>query len=106
MPADERFANYAAELWWSLRLRFRATYERAQGIAEHPDDDCISIPNEPALIAQLSQPTYAKNSRDKIHVDKRGAGTSSPDHAEAILYAFATAKPRTTSEDVAESLYR
>lgn len=106
VPADERFANYAAELWWSLRLRFRATYERAQGIAEHPDDDCISIPNEPALIAQLSQPTYAKNSRDKIHVDKRGAGTSSPDHAEAILYAFATAKPRTTSEDVAESLYR
>jgi phage terminase large subunit len=92
--AVERFANYAAELWWALRLRFKATYERAEGIAEHPDEDCISIPNIPELIMQLSQPTYVKNSKDKIQVNKYGNGTKSPDYAEAVLYAFASERPQ------------
>jgi hypothetical protein len=89
VPARERFANYGAELAWSLRLRFKATYERVNGIAEHPDDDCVSIPNNPTLIAQMSQPTFAKNSRDKIVIDKKGKGSASPDHFEAVMYAFA-----------------
>lgn len=90
VPADERFANYAAELWWSLRLRFKRTYERVNGIKHHLDDECISIPNNPALIAQLCQPIYKKNSSDKIVVDKKGQGTKSPDHAEACMYTFAS----------------
>lgn len=96
VPAAERFSNYAAELWWSLRLRFLATYKRSTGEADYPDDECISIPNEPALIAQLSQPTYRKNNSDKIVVDKKGQGSKSPDHAEACMYAFAPlpSKPR------------
>lgn len=99
VPCYERFDNYAAELWWALRLRFKATYERAEGIQDHADEDCISIPNRPSLIAQLSQPTYSKNSKDKIKVDKKGNGTKSPDEAESLMYAFATprVKRRTAS---------
>jgi len=89
VPADERFANYAAELWWALRIRFQATYERMEGIQDHPASDCISVPGDSALIAQLSQPTYSKNAKDKIKVDKTGGGNESPDVAEACMYAFA-----------------
>ena len=41
-------------------------------------------------MAQLSQPLWEKGGKaDKIHVNKKGRGTSSPDHAESIMYAFA-----------------
>lgn len=101
VPADERFDNWAAEAWWALRIRFWKTYQRATGEAtpaQYPDDECVSLPNDSAsgsnLVAQLSQPTYSKTSADKIRVDKYGEGTASPNHAEAVLYAFATAPPK------------
>lgn len=88
VPARERFADRAAEEWWALRLRFWRTYQRVEGEAWYEDDECISIPNDPTLIAQLSQPTYHKDAKDKIHVDKAGEGTKSPDRAESVLYAY------------------
>lgn len=93
----ERFDNLAAEMWWGLRLRFKRTYERVEEGRAHPDEDCISVPDDPTLIAQLSQPTYARNSKDKIVVNKRGEGTASPDHAEAVLYDFAPEVDRALS---------
>ena len=94
VPADERFVDFAAEVWWGLRLRFKATYERKVEGADRADEDCISIPNDPTLIAQLSQPVYSKNSKEKIRVHKKGdpktsKGAKSPDHAESLLYAYA-----------------
>lgn len=89
VAADERFKDYAAELWWGLRLRFKATYEAMQGIEDHSPSDCISIPNRASLINQLSQPTYVKTGTDKIKVDKFGLGSESPDEAESLMYSFA-----------------
>jgi len=89
-----RFANAAAENWWALRLRFMRTYERVEYSKDHPDEDCISIPNDPNLIAQLPQATYKKNSKDKIIVNKKGNGAASPDFAESLLYAFWLTTPR------------
>jgi phage terminase large subunit len=96
VKAFERFADYAAELWWRLRLRFKNTWERLNGKAEHPDEDCISLlelqgtPELNILIAQLSQPTYKKvGVSDKIRVDKKGEGSQSPDHAESLMYSYA-----------------
>jgi phage terminase large subunit len=86
---SERFQHLSDELWWSLRLRFKRTYERVNEGRPCPDEDCISIPNNPTLIAQLSQPVYRRNSQDKITVDKYGNGSKSPDYAEAVLYLFA-----------------
>lgn len=90
VAADERFKDYAAELWWALRLRFKATYEAMQGIEDHSPTDCISIPNRASLINQLTQPTYSKTGTDKIKVDKFGLGSDSPDEAESLMYSFAT----------------
>lgn len=102
----DRFADRAAENWWALRLRFLRTYERKEGLRHHPDADCVSIPDDPALIAQLSQPTYHKDSKDRIRVDKYGPArvpgtkvqpaTASPNRAEAVLYAFADVRESAT----------
>jgi hypothetical protein len=106
VPAEERFADLAAELWWALRLRFWKTWQRSIGIGDHPDEECISIPNDPQLIAQLSQPTYSKTSSDKIRVHKYGEGTGSPNHAEAVLYAFAPHKSAAEGMRIATGSHR
>ena len=100
LTARQRFANFAAELWWRLRLRFQATYRRVVKGETVPDDECISLsrlkddPNLQKIIAQLSQPTFKKTgTTDKIVVNKYGEGSISPDFAEAIMYAFAPWEP-------------
>ncbi len=107
--AQKRFANYAAELWWRLRLRFRNTWERVTQGKPHADEDCISLaplkgnPHLMKLLGQLSQPTYRKQGQsDKILVNKYGEGTSSPDFAEALMYSFAPA-PEPIEQVVPES---
>lgn len=96
LTARQRFANFAAECWWRLRLRFQATFKRVVKGEDIPDDECISLshlkgdPNLQKIIAQLSQPTFKKTgTSDKIVVNKYGEGSISPDFAEAIMYAFA-----------------
>ena len=97
-PADERFEKLNGEMWWRLRLRFQKTWERFEQGIDHPDEDCISLHdlarNEDfnLLVSQLSQPTYGRvGSSDKIRINKKGEGGSSPNHAEALMYAFAQA---------------
>ncbi|MXV20274.1 terminase [Deinococcus xianganensis] len=99
-PADLRFANFATECWWRLRLRFQKTWERVEQGIEHPDDECISLALLPAgdalnaLVAQLSQATYSRvGTSDKLIVNKKGEGGKSPNHAEALIYAFAPPPP-------------
>jgi phage terminase large subunit len=97
VTAEDRFINYAAELWWRLRIRFQNTFNRVNGIGNPaPDDECISLkrlakhPGIHKLCAQLSQPTYEKMGvNDKIRVNKKGNGSSSPDHAESLMYTYA-----------------
>jgi hypothetical protein len=88
VPAHERFKDFAAEMWWALRLRFANTFKRANGQDIDPTE-CISVPGESELITQLSQPQWTKTQSDKIKIDKFGEGASSPDYAEACLYSFA-----------------
>jgi len=97
-PANLRFANFAAECWWRLRLRFQKTWERLEQGIPHPDEDCISLADLPSgddlntLIAELSQATYHRaGTSDKIAINKKGDGTTSPNFAEALMYTFAPA---------------
>lgn len=95
-PANLRFANYATECWWRLRLRFQKTWEVVEQGANHPPEDCISLKALPlgealtTLIPELSQATYSRvGTSDKLTVNKKGEGGKSPNHAEAVIYAFA-----------------
>lgn len=88
--SKEKFLNKRAELWGLLRQRFEKTYERVVlGIA-HPDEELISIPNEPELISQLSMPLRQSTSNGKEKVeskdDMKKRGVSSPDFADSLAY--------------------
>lgn len=90
------FANLKAQSWWALRMRFEATWRAVEsGVVDDPDA-LISIPStlpeKNKLLMELSQPTYTINSSGKILVDKAPEGTASPNHADAVMIAFAPSK--------------
>lgn len=91
----EQFANLKAELMWTLRERFRKTYERAHGITDHPADECISIPAHSELRTQCSWPQWFRNSKGKIQIEskkqtkKRLGTTESYDFLDALMLSFA-----------------
>ncbi len=76
---DGRHARRRDELWWRAREWFGAR-------------DCV-IPDDPALIAELSLPKYRFTSAGKLQVeskdDMKGRGVQSPDLADAFCLTFA-----------------
>lgn len=78
--AKKRFLNLRAELWWALRERFM--------------DGAIDIePNDDDLAAELCAVKYKLDSRGRIVIeskdDLKKRGHPSPDHADAVMLAFA-----------------
>ena len=88
----DMFANVKAREWWKMRRRFERTYEHVNGIKTWPIDDLISIPNDPDLISQLSQPLRFINEAGKIQIeskkDLKKRGIPSPDDAESLILSF------------------
>jgi phage terminase large subunit len=89
---EDFFANFNAQSWWGLRLRFQLTY-RAVIEKQHFDpDQIISIPSDlplrAKLVSELSQPTYHLNGAGKIIVDKAPEGAKSPNLADAVKIRF------------------
>lgn len=95
--SKELFVNRRIEEWWKVRARFEKTYEYVNGIADHPPDEMISIPNHPELIAQLSAPIYEVRETGKKQLESKKAmrsrGVASPDFADALVLRF-TAPPK------------
>lgn len=91
----EWLRNLRAELWWLLRERFRKTYENQHGSGNYQASECISIPDHPDLVTQLSWPVYERTSDGRILIEpkpkmkKRLGTTESCDHADALCLAFA-----------------
>jgi phage terminase large subunit len=87
--ATEKFVNLKAELWWKLRDRCQKTWETAEGIREWPPELQISLPDDPLLLLQISQPKaeYASNGKIQIESKKDMAkrGLPSPDRADALV---------------------
>jgi hypothetical protein len=88
----EKFRNKRAEVWWGLRKRFEKAYEHKKKLRLYPAREMISIPNDPVLITQLSQPKQVLTPGGKIGVEgkdsMRTRGVDSPDRADALAYAF------------------
>lgn len=91
--ASEKYVNKRSERWYSLAKRFERTFEHRRGIRTYPLSQLVSIPNDPALISQLSQPR--KTMRARMGVESKDSmksrGIVSPDRADAVVYAFADA---------------
>jgi hypothetical protein len=94
-PIRERFLNRRAQAWYSVRERFRKTFEYVVKGVKHPVSALISIPNNSKLVDQLSLPMLIRSENGRIKVeskeDMKRRGIQSPDHADALIYAFATA---------------
>jgi hypothetical protein len=90
--SKQKFANRRAEAWGILRERIRKTYEMSEGINTYPEDELISIPNDPNLIIELSKLTIRYNSSGKILLQPKNELNRSPDTADALVYSFV--KPR------------
>lgn len=97
---EDFFSNRKAQSWWHLRMLFENTYNAV--INGHPfdPDQIISIPidlpERQKLVAELSQPTYSINEAGKIKVDKAPDGVRSPNHADAVVIAYAPTQKRSS----------
>ncbi|MCS3839402.1 hypothetical protein HNR03_004013 [Pseudomonas sp. JAI111] len=95
------FANAKAQSWWSLRMRFQATYRAVvEGMPFDPDE-LISISPDLAelslLTMELSQPTYTINAVGKVVIDKAPEGTKSPNLADSVMICY---QPAARSIDI------
>ena len=87
------FSNYKAQAWWYLRELFKNTHE---AVTEQKDDigkEIISISSGikslTLLCNELSQPTYKKDIRGRLIIDKTPDGHKSPNCGDAVMMAFA-----------------
>lgn len=88
------FANYKAQAWWDLRVRFQRTFRAVTGVdTDFDPDELISIssdcPERSTLVAELGQVTYKINQTGKVVVNKAPAGTKSPNAADSVVILFA-----------------
>jgi hypothetical protein len=92
MTSKEKFQNLRAELYYKARMRFEKTYENSVLGKNHPIDECISIPNDPKLIMQLSvtliQPSETGKIKMESKVNMKTRGVKSPDLADALIYSL------------------
>ena len=97
--ARELFLNLRAEMYWTVRERFRMAYELylwrtgdPNGI-NHDPTECISIPDDAELVAQLSSILFVESRSGKVQLESKEAmrerGVKSPDKADSLVYAFA-----------------
>lgn len=91
--SHEKFANSRAEWWSILRWRIKNCYDRERGL-DVDIEDCLSIPNHPTLLSQLSQPLRKYSTKKKILVESKDdmrtkRGLSSPDFADSLAYMLA-----------------
>ncbi len=92
----ERYENKRAEMWWLM----------AEWFADAP----VRIPNEPALIADLStlQPETSSNGRRQLESKQKlkRRGIRSPDGADALALTFSEPVAQKHSNHYGESQYQ
>lgn len=97
----EQFMNFKAQAWWALRTRCEKTYKAIAAIGKgepcpYPVDDLCSWDSESLGLAvtqqlekELSQPVRKQNTvSTKMVVDKKPAGTRSPNLADMTVMAY------------------
>jgi hypothetical protein len=87
------FANYKAQCWWHLRELFKETHEAVTKGKQYDIDKIISISstctNFTNLCSELSQPTYKKDNRGKVLVNKAPDESLSPNDADGVMMVYA-----------------
>lgn len=88
----DAFKNLKAQAWWQLRLRFERTHKAVTAGEKYDPADLISLPSAmpglSSLRKELSQPTRGVDGSLRLIVDKKPAGTKSPNKADSVVMAF------------------
>jgi len=92
-PWQEMFLNMKSAMWWDMRRRMQRVYNQRYNNMKYPIEQLISIPNEPGLIVELSQPKYKFARSGKIQIEKKEdmkkRGLKSPNRADMLMLLFA-----------------
>lgn len=87
------FANYKAQSWWHLRELFKLTHEAVTLGKPFTPDKIISISSQCSqlnrLTSELSQPTYKKDNRGKVLINKAPDDSVSPNMADSVMMNYA-----------------
>lgn len=86
------FSNYKAQSWWSLRERFRKTYEFVMSGHEYPMDELISIDGGCSFLEELKDELARpkkKRGSPKLTIDKSPDDMPSPNLADAVMMVYA-----------------
>jgi len=104
VPAKHRFDYRITEYWWSLRHRFRRTWERHTGVCHWEDDDCIQIDaTSDKLIRQLTTRKWEEVARGKIGLERKKNLPESPDDADALVHCEVPPPMTMTSSQPSQS---
>ncbi len=86
------FLNLKAQSWWRLRMRFEKTWRAVTKGVQYPPEQLISLDSQMdnlyQLMQELSQVVYKKNGAGKILIDKKPAGTVSPNLADMTVMCY------------------
>ena len=83
------FSNLKAQAWWNARLRFEKTFNAVTKGEEYDPEELISISSKikdfHTLERELSQSTYCADGKGRVAINKKPAGTKSPNMADAVI---------------------
>jgi hypothetical protein len=86
------FYNFKAQAWWSFRTRCYKTWRAVEFGDQYRADELISFDSRMSLLfpllKELAQPTRGASSDLRMLVNKKPAGTRSPNMADAVIQAY------------------
>lgn len=95
------FANYKAQCWWHLRGLFKETHEAVANGKSYDIDNIISISSDCTnftnVCSELSQPTYKKDNRGKVIINKAPEEAKSPNDADSVMMLFSPKEQQQTA---------
>lgn len=105
----DMFANFKAQAWWALRMRFYITFRAVNDPTfTYDPDEIISLPSNMAnlqtLRKELSQATMSQNGALKMIVDKAPDGTKSPNLADSCVMCYFPSPKKRRMQRVQTSL--
>ena len=106
----ETFFNLRAEIGWTARERFKATYETwlwatgKPGGIQHPVEDLIFLPDHEQLCKEMTVLTWYERPGGKIAIERKedltARGIPSPDYYDAFVLTLVPARPAFTEQKV------
>jgi hypothetical protein len=90
---EDFFENFKAQCWWSLRMRFLATFRAVTGEDKNYDPSALislssKMPELTRTKSELSQPVWTWSKAGKMMIDKTPDDVASPNNGDSVMMRF------------------